>query len=53
MSVCDLQAFYKMFSPGEMSRPLYVKKDIKFLSSTKGIMTAKAVKDYVCVAIIV
>lgn len=48
VSLCNLQAFYKMFSPGKISGPLCVKRDTKFLPSTKGIMTATAGKEYVC-----
>ena len=57
VAVCDLQAFYKMFSS------LCIKKDKKknnnkkntnpTLSSTKGIMRATAGKKYVYIAIIV
>lgn len=53
VSLCNLQAFYKMFSPGKISGPLCIKRDIKFLPSTKGIMTATAGKEYVCMTITV
>ena len=41
VSLCNSQAFYKMFSPGKVSGPLCIKKNIKFLSST-----ATAGKEY-------